>query len=34
VVIIVDYTIRMTNSRGNFVYPFYDQEGTLAPAAS
>jgi len=34
VVITVDYTIRTTNTRSNFVYPFYLQEGTLAPAAS
>lgn len=32
--ITVDYTIRTTNTRSNFVYPFYLQEGTLAPAAS
>ena len=26
--ILVDYTIRMTNTRSNMVYPFYFQEGT------
>jgi phage baseplate assembly protein W len=26
--ITVDYKIRATNSRSNFVYPFYIQEGT------
>ena len=24
----IDYTIRITNSRANMVYPFYFQEGT------
>lgn len=28
VLIAVDYTVRSTNSRFNFVYPFYQQEGT------
>lgn len=28
VLIAVDYTVRSTNSRFNFVYPFYIQEGT------
>ena len=28
VLIAVDYTVRGTNSRFNFVYPFYQQEGT------
>lgn len=28
VLIEVDYTVRSTNSRFNFVYPFYIQEGT------
>jgi phage baseplate assembly protein W len=28
VLISVDYTVRSTNSRFNFVYPFYIQEGT------
>jgi len=32
VTIIVDYVIRSTNTRSNFVYPFYLQEATLAPA--
>lgn len=27
--ILVNYTIRQTNSRGNLVYPFYIGEGTL-----
>ena len=27
----VDYTIRATNTRSNFVYPFYLREATLAP---
>ena len=26
--ILVDYTVRKTNSRSNIVYPFYFQEGT------
>jgi len=26
--ILVDYTVRATNSRSNIVYPFYFQEGT------
>ena len=26
--ILVDYTVRATNSRSNMVYPFYFQEGT------
>jgi phage baseplate assembly protein W len=30
--ILVSYVIRRTNARGNLVYPFYLQEGTLAPA--
>lgn len=34
IVITVNYSIRMTNTRSNFVYPYYLQEGTLAPAAS
>ena len=33
VVVDVAYTVLMTNTRGNFVYPFYLQEATLAPAA-
>lgn len=28
ILIIVDYTVRTTNSRFNFVYPYYKQEGT------
>jgi len=28
IVISIDYTIRSTNSRFNFVYPFYQTEGT------
>jgi phage baseplate assembly protein W len=28
IVISIDYTIRSTNSRFNFVYPFYKTEGT------
>jgi uncharacterized protein len=28
VLIAIDYTIRSTNSRFNFVYPYYIQEGT------
>ena len=28
VLIAIDYTVRTTNSRFNFVYPFYIQEGT------
>lgn len=28
VLITIDYTIRSTNSRFNFVYPYYIQEGT------
>jgi len=27
--ILIDFTIRQTNSRGNLVYPFYIGEGTL-----
>jgi phage baseplate assembly protein W len=27
----IDYTIRRTNNRGNFVFPFYLQEATIAP---
>jgi uncharacterized protein len=27
----VDYTIRATNTRSNFVYPFYVHEATIAP---
>jgi uncharacterized protein len=27
----ITYTIRATNSRSNFVYPFYVNEGTIAP---
>lgn len=30
VLISVDYTIRSTNSRFNFVFPFYLQEGAIA----
>jgi phage baseplate assembly protein W len=30
----VDYLIRQTNTRSNIVFPFYMQEGTLAPPAS
>lgn len=28
ILITIDYTIRSTNSRFNFVYPFYKKEGT------
>lgn len=28
ILVIVDYTVRTTNSRFNFVYPYYKQEGT------
>jgi len=28
IVILIDYTIRSTNSRFNFVFPFYKAEGT------
>ena len=28
ILISVDYTVRATNSRFNFVYPFYKNEGT------
>ena len=28
ILIIIDYTIRTTNSRFNFVYPYYKKEGT------
>ena len=28
VLMIVHYTVRLTNSRGNMVYPFYINEGT------
>ena len=28
ILIIVEYTVRTTNSRFNFVYPFYKNEGT------
>ena len=31
ILISVDYTIRSTNSRFNFVYPFYKKEGTEIP---
>ncbi|HEX2059902.1 MAG TPA: GPW/gp25 family protein [Thermoanaerobaculia bacterium] len=34
VLVEIDYVVRQTNSRSNFVYPFYLQEGTLAPLAS
>jgi phage baseplate assembly protein W len=33
VLVEVDYVIRDTNARSNFVYPFYLEEGTLAPPA-
>jgi phage baseplate assembly protein W len=29
VVVTLSYTLRRTNSRGNLVFPFYPQEGTL-----
>jgi phage baseplate assembly protein W len=29
----VTYTIRVTNARSNFVYPFYLHEATIAPPA-
>jgi hypothetical protein len=32
--ILVDYTVRMTNARGNYVYPFYLLEATLPKARS
>ena len=28
ILIRIDYSVRSTNSRYNFVYPFYQQEGT------
>ena len=28
ILVILDYTIRTTNSRFNYVYPYYIQEGT------
>jgi len=28
ILVIIDYTVRTTNSRFNFVYPYYKQEGT------
>jgi len=28
IVLIIDYTVRTTNSRFNFVYPYYKVEGT------
>lgn len=28
ILIIIEYTVRTTNSRFNFVYPFYKKEGT------
>lgn len=28
ILVIIEYTVRTTNSRFNFVYPFYKQEGT------
>jgi len=28
ITIILDYSIRTTNSRFNFVYPYYKKEGT------
>lgn len=31
VLITLDYVIRKTNARNNLVYPFYVQEGTIAP---
>jgi phage baseplate assembly protein W len=34
VVVTVDYIIRKTNVRSNYVYPFYLEEGTLALPAS
>lgn len=34
VVVTVDYVVRATNARSNYVYPFYLEEGTLAPSAS
>jgi hypothetical protein len=33
VVVDVAYTVLMTNTRGNYVYPFYLQEATFGPAA-
>jgi uncharacterized protein len=29
VLVIIDYVVRSTNSRFNYVYPFYKNEGTL-----
>lgn len=29
--IAVEYTVRLTNTRSNFVYPFYTHEATIAP---
>lgn len=34
VLVEVDYVVRQTNARSNFVYPFHLQEGTLVRAAS
>lgn len=31
VLVTLEYTVRRTNTRNNLVYPFYIQEGTLAP---
>jgi phage baseplate assembly protein W len=31
VLVTLSYTVRRTNTRNNLVYPFYIQEGTLAP---
>ena len=28
ILVIIEYTVRTTNSRFNFVYPYYKQEGT------
>lgn len=28
IAVVLDYTVRTTNSRFNFVYPFYKNEGT------
>jgi phage baseplate assembly protein W len=33
VLVTLAYTVRRTNTRNNLVYPFYLQEGTLAPEA-
>ena len=30
----LDYTVRRTNTRSNLVYPFYQQEGTIAMPGS